>query len=67
MRVILIAAAVVALAGCSSQGQFTPRPVGIGGSPNALKRTPCAGGCGEVKQKPGMPAHLMGATQKAAA
>jgi hypothetical protein len=62
MRVI-IAAFVLAttLAGCTSSSQFTPSPAGISGKPNGLRRTPCAGGCGEVRQHPGLPGFLKAA------
>lgn len=56
--IILLAATALALQGCSTAGKFQPMPAGIGGSPNQLKRTPCAGGCGEVRQKNGLPEFL---------
>ncbi len=58
---VFIAAIVLAstLAGCSTTGsKFTPSPAGISGKPNGLRRTPCAGGCGEVIQKKGLPEFL---------
>lgn len=58
MRVIIAAAMAIALAGCTAGASFQARPISTGGGPNALKRTPCAGNCGEVKQTPGLPDFL---------
>jgi hypothetical protein len=59
MRVfIAVIALATTLSGCATGAQFTPSPVGVNGKPNGLRRTPCAGGCGEIRQKSGLPAFL---------
>lgn len=67
MRKFLLAAAVLSalpmLSGCAvfrpvqGKTQFS-MPVGVGGGPDQLKRTPCA--CAEIPQKPGLPNFLEG-------
>ena len=73
MRKVLLIAAVLAtvpmLAGCavfrlphSNKTNFS-MPVGVGGGPDQLKRTPCA--CAEIPQKAGLPEFLDGEKQPA--
>jgi hypothetical protein len=59
MRILVAAAMFAALAGCTTgSASFQPRPISTGGGANSLKRTPCAGPCGAVKQKAGLPEFL---------
>lgn len=53
---VLLLAALPAAAADRKRGPVTPDPVGIGGGPNRLKRTPCA--CVRIDTKPGLPAYL---------
>lgn len=64
MRVILAAAVLSLLAGCTSTSSFQSHPVSTGGNPNALKRTPCA--CKELNQKAGLPDFLAESAKAAA-
>ena len=56
MRLVFAAGALALLAGCTTGGNFQSRPLGVGGNPNSLKRTPCA--CVEKIQPNGLPAFL---------
>ncbi len=56
MRIIVALAALASLGACATSNT-SPRPMGIGGGANSLKRAPCAG-CSLKGQKPGIPAFL---------
>lgn len=54
---ILLASALGGCASTGSSGNFQAAPVGVGGGPDRLKRTPCA--CLKLRNKPGLPSHLV--------
>lgn len=56
MRIVIAAAALALLTGCTAGSSFHNAPVGVGNGPNQLKRTPCA--CLERKQPDGLPDFL---------
>jgi hypothetical protein len=58
MRILIAAIALAGLSACSTGSTFTSRPVSVGGGPNKLKRTPCAG-CDKKTQPPGLPQFLL--------
>jgi hypothetical protein len=57
MRILIAAAALIAMTGCTAGSKFASRPVGISGGANGLKRAPCAG-CEKRPQQPGLPLFL---------
>lgn len=55
MRIVIAAAALALLSGCTGSN-FQRGPVGVSGNPNGLKRTPCA--CAQLPQPAGLPKFL---------
>lgn len=57
-KTLVLASLAAALSGCvtSNDGNFQAAPVGVGGGPDRLKRTPCA--CVELPNRSDIPAHL---------
>lgn len=66
MRIIIAVIALAGLSACSTGASFSPRPVSVGGGPNKLKRTPCAG-CDKKTQPPGLPQFLLASVASAKA